>query len=228
MFAPVLRAGVVYSVEVPIAKPGLYQVRTAVGDAGSRRLGSASDVVEVPDLRAGKLALSGLVVGAAEQLSRAEASQGVGAAEEETAGTLPVTADTDGTPAVRRFRPGATLGFALAVYNARTDKSSGRPDVAVQVSLYREDLLVVNLPAPSASLSRAPDQRGLAAAGFVELPATIAPGYYTLAVTATDRLAGKKDATAVQWTELEVVSPGEVPEARASAEGPQQEAPAAR
>jgi hypothetical protein len=227
MFAAVLRAGVVYSVELP-ARPGVLQVRAAVSDASSRRLGSASDVVEVPDLREGKLALSGIVMSAADQEPRPAAGAEAAGLAPDTAGTLAVSADTDGTPAVRRFRPGAKLEFALAVYNARTDPNSGQPDVAIQVSVYREDALVTGVPASTTNVSRTADQRSLAAAGYIQLPSAMEPGYYTLAVTASDRVARKKDATAVQWMAFEVASPNEAPEARASAEVAWQQASAAR
>jgi hypothetical protein len=206
LFAQVLRAGLVFSVDLPLTKPGVFQVRAAVSDTASRRMGSASDVVEVPDLGEGRLALSGIVMSAVEQTRPAQEGEDA-VATAESKGTLSVSGDSDGTPAVRRFRPGAQVAYALGVYNARPDPSSGQPNVEVQASLYRDDMIVAALPAVPAKVSGVGDPRRLATAGVVRLAPTMEPGYYTLAVTVTDRLARKKDAMAVQWTDFEVAAP---------------------
>ncbi len=44
------REGMVYDLNVPVRKPGAYQLRVAVRDAATERTGSASQYVEVPDL----------------------------------------------------------------------------------------------------------------------------------------------------------------------------------
>ena len=52
----------VYSVHVPVKKPGAYQVRVVLRDATSELFGSASQFIEVPDIGKGHLALSGIVL----------------------------------------------------------------------------------------------------------------------------------------------------------------------
>src|SRR5205807_926340 len=47
----VQRDGLVYYVTVPIKKPGAYQLRMSLRDSSSERIGSASQFVEVPDLK---------------------------------------------------------------------------------------------------------------------------------------------------------------------------------
>ena len=44
-----IASGLVYSIDISISKPGAYQLRAAVGDAGSDLLGSATTFVQVPD-----------------------------------------------------------------------------------------------------------------------------------------------------------------------------------
>ena len=56
-----LRDGLVYYVTVPIKKPGAYQLRISLRDSSTERIGSASQFVEVPDLKKNRLAVSGLV-----------------------------------------------------------------------------------------------------------------------------------------------------------------------
>jgi len=49
-YKQVLKNGLVYSVHVQVKKPGAYQVRVVLRDAGSELLGSASQFIVVPDV----------------------------------------------------------------------------------------------------------------------------------------------------------------------------------
>src|SRR5437773_5113675 len=62
LYKRVLRDGLVYYLTVPIKKPGAYQLRMSLRDSSSERIGSASQFVEVPDLKKNRLALSGIVL----------------------------------------------------------------------------------------------------------------------------------------------------------------------
>ena len=53
-------AGLLYNLVVPAKKPGAYQLRIAVRDTASERTGSASQYVEVPDVKKGQLVSSDL------------------------------------------------------------------------------------------------------------------------------------------------------------------------
>src|SRR5207244_10499009 len=57
-----LRDGFVYYLTVPVKKPGAYQLRTALRDENTERVGSASQYIEVTDVKTNLLALSGLVL----------------------------------------------------------------------------------------------------------------------------------------------------------------------
>ncbi len=57
-----LQTGLIYVLNVPIKKPGAYQLRVAVRDAATEHVGSASQFIEVPNLEKNRLALSGIVV----------------------------------------------------------------------------------------------------------------------------------------------------------------------
>src|ERR1041384_198826 len=56
-----LRDGVVYSFDIPVKARGAIQFRVAVRDQDTGRIGSAGKVLGVPNLRSGRLALSGIV-----------------------------------------------------------------------------------------------------------------------------------------------------------------------
>src|SRR4029078_357498 len=52
----VLRDGFIYEFDVPIKQPGAYQLRIAVRDSTSGRVGAAGQFVEVPELSKHRLA----------------------------------------------------------------------------------------------------------------------------------------------------------------------------
>ena len=56
------REGVLYGMSLKVSQPGAYQLRVAVRDAATGRIGSASQYVEVPTVGKDKLALSSLVI----------------------------------------------------------------------------------------------------------------------------------------------------------------------
>ncbi|HEX7958244.1 MAG TPA: VWA domain-containing protein, partial [Pyrinomonadaceae bacterium] len=70
-----LADGFVYVMKFPVKKPGAYQLRVAVRDAATERLGSAHQFIEVPDLKKGRLALSGLFLAAGPDPSKPGAPQ---------------------------------------------------------------------------------------------------------------------------------------------------------
>src|SRR5260370_31779061 len=57
-----MRYGVVYIVTLLMKKPGAYQLRDALRDKDSERIGSASQFVDVPDIKKNRLALSSFIV----------------------------------------------------------------------------------------------------------------------------------------------------------------------
>lgn len=57
-----LAEGLVQQLELPLRRGGAYQLRAAVRDRQSERIGSSSEFLEVPDLKHGGLALSGIVL----------------------------------------------------------------------------------------------------------------------------------------------------------------------
>ena len=62
LYPEILKSGFVYALEVPIKKPGAYQLRAVLRDTATQRLGSAMQFVNVPDFKNGRLTLSGIVL----------------------------------------------------------------------------------------------------------------------------------------------------------------------
>ena len=178
-FEATLRGGLVYSFEMPVARPGGYQVRAAVLDTASGRLGSASQFVEVPKLKKGRLVLSGIAMSG-------EGSDGI--------------ADPGTTATVRRFRAGAMVVYACFAYNAGSR-------LEVRPTVYRDTVPVYEpaaLPLDGAS-QRDPDR--LAVIGRLHLPPELEPGAYSLEVAVTESKASGKGRSARQWIEFEIVAP---------------------
>jgi VWFA-related protein len=61
-FAEAMRVGLTYPLTIPAQHAGVYDVRVAVRDTASGKLGSARGFVEVPDLLNGRLAVSGVLL----------------------------------------------------------------------------------------------------------------------------------------------------------------------
>src|SRR5258706_105070 len=61
-YVNLLHYGLNYNLLVPIKKPGPYQLRAAVRDAATERIGSAYQFIEVTELKKGRLALSGIAL----------------------------------------------------------------------------------------------------------------------------------------------------------------------
>jgi VWFA-related protein len=177
-------AGVFYSVDLPVKRPGAYQFRVIVRDVGSDRLGSASQFVDVPDLKKSRLALSGIVVRGTGEGSAA-----------------PLAAET----LVGRVRAGTNVEYVFQVLNARRHAATKRTQLTVGARLWRgRELLYDGPPAP---LSVEPaDPARVAAGGRLSLSSRLPAGDYALEVTVTDALAGRGKNVATQWTDLEVVA----------------------
>jgi VWFA-related protein len=188
------KEGMVYDLNVPVMKPGAYQLRIAVRDSATERTGSASQYVEVPDLSKKRLTLSGLVVASP--------------APQTAAATVTPAALTDqqAGPATRRFRRGALLDYGFVIYNAKLDRATGRPSLTIQARIFREGQQVyAGQPQPFDPAQQSGLER-IEAAGRLQLGAALEPGEYVLQLVVTDALAGKSNAVATQWIDFELVN----------------------
>jgi VWFA-related protein len=190
----VMENGLIYQMAVPLKKPGAYQLRVAVRDAATGKVGSASQFIEVPDLKKKRLALSSIILSSSRP--------------EKAAAQPPAAADNYSAlrdVAVRRFRQGERVDFVYHIYNAKPDKATGRPQLQTQMRLFRDGRPVYEAPprpydpGPQADLNR------LAAGSRIMLGSDLPPGEYVLQVAVTDALADRKHAVAAQWVEFEIV-----------------------
>jgi hypothetical protein len=184
------RSGHFLTFSIPARKPGAYQVRVAVRDSVSGRMGSAHQIVRVPDLSKKRLAMSGIVLGTA------------GAGE------------SDSSSALRRFTTGASLSYLYAVYNPRVQPGAGGANLDMELRLTRDDTLVFSAPAaveavPLDVVEAAGHRTDLPAfmfTGAFRLSDELPPGTYALQISTTDRARRPDDENriATQWTDFEV------------------------
>jgi hypothetical protein len=174
-----LRDGIDYTQVFPVKRAGHYQVRAAIRDAASDRVGSDFEPVDVPNLKKGRLELSALALGGR--------------------GGVTVT-DT----AVRRFRRGEEVLYGFDVYNARLDAAAKAPRLQIAIRLYREGEPVYTGEARPLELPPQPDWRRVRAGGALALGAEMRPGSYVLEVTVTDPLSKKKPSFATRWVDFDV------------------------
>ena len=195
-YEKVLRSGFDYIVNVSIAKPGAYQLRMAVRDASTEKVGSASQFIEVPDLSGGRLALSGLVLSGKDLPEPAQAA----------AVTLDAKYDDpQSSPAVRRLKRGTELFYNFAVYNARAEKGGAKPRLTLQARLFRDGREVYAGRQMPVAVGAQADPRHVLAGGRMSLGPQAVLGEYVLQVVVTDAPAGERPRTATQWIDFEIV-----------------------
>jgi VWFA-related protein len=175
--------GLVYQMDVPAKKPGAYQVRVAVKDAGSAKLGSAAQFVDVPALGTNKLALSGITL---------STESSTDSPQREATATAAAVANL----AMRRFRSSSNLFYGYVVYVGRAKKTSEVPTFLSEVRLFRDGAVVYDGGAKPIDNTGQNDLERISAAGGLRL-ISLAPGAYVLQVTVKDQSGNRANATQV-------------------------------
>ena len=166
-----------YPIKLP---PGLHQVRVAVRDDKSSRVGSAHAWIEIPDLAKKQLTMSSLLLGERFQATVTNVSK--------SEGDGPVALS-----ASHRFGRDSTLRFLLFVYNTSLSPRDKLPDTAVQVQVVRDDQPVITTALRKISTDAVTDLMRLPYAAEIPLN-SLPPGRYLLMVSVIDRLS-KQSAT---------------------------------
>ncbi|HEY6243585.1 MAG TPA: VWA domain-containing protein [Pyrinomonadaceae bacterium] len=201
-FARALNNGFTYSLSIPIKKAGAYQLRTALRDQSSSRVGSATQFIQVPDIKKNKLQLSGLLI---KGLTMEAYLKGAGLQPENDQNQSTVDPDAlpNSSPAVRQFKTGMALVYALAIYNAQIEKATGKPNLKIQVRVFKNgQQLFAGKEMPYDS-SGQKDFKRLDAGGGISLGTSMSPGEYVLQIIVTD-MAKDKPQVASQWMDFEI------------------------
>lgn len=201
VYERVLKDGFTYHLTVPIKKAGAYQMRAALRDTSSERIGAASQFIEVPDLKKNRLVVSGILV---RGTTLAMFSQRVSSAGNEAIdGKEEERAPAGAGVAVRRFERGQVMEYGFEIYNAQLD-ANGKPNVRTQVRLFRNGQEIFSGEVKPLDTTNQPDLKRLVGGGAMQLGMEMEPGEYVLQVIATDPLAKERYRTATQWIDFEI------------------------
>lgn len=182
-----MRDGIAYALDVPIKKPGAYQMRLAVRDESSKRLGSATQFIEVPDIRKNHIALSGISMNGEYERGGKNA------------------ANVQASPALRHMQRGMVLNYGYAIYNPKLDPSN-RTQLNTQVKLYHDGQEVFTGKESRLTEQQNSKTKRVFAGGSIDLGANLKPGEYVLQVIVNDMLAKEKNRLATQWLNFEIVN----------------------
>jgi hypothetical protein len=205
------REGLVYYVTVPIKKPGAYQLRISLRDTVTQRIGSASQFVEVPDLKKNHLAVSGIVLRGEQPGERttdgASATPAVSAAPGADAADQNVAdqRNPEASPAVRHFSHGMLLDYLFMIYNAKLEKFTNKPQLTSQLRLFRDGQPVFTGKEIALNFTGVADLKRLVSGGAIKLGNDLAPGEYVLKIIVKDLAADEKHRSVTQWMDFEIV-----------------------
>jgi VWFA-related protein len=179
--------GLAVEIDVPVPKPGGYQLRSAVREPGSGQSGSATEFVQIPDFNR-RLALSSVLLldrdaGRAAALARAGAMAA-------------------GGPAIRVFASGAVLDYDCTVSGFQIDAQTRKPKLDVTVYLFRGPEQIYTGQPVALALASGNSTALVHAAGEIKLPATLPPGGYALELVVNDRLEKSKPQHAEQFVDF--------------------------
>jgi VWFA-related protein len=179
-YEQIARDGIGIGFDMPAKRPGAYQVRVAVRDKASSKIGTAGQYMAVPDLKKQQqLAVSGIVLGT-------------------------VNADkTVGRTGIRSFLAGSDLYYAYNLYNA-IDESGNQRDLVMDVMLFREGKLVQTIPDVPIVATDQSDRTRVFVGNTLRLDPALEPGHYHLQVLVRNRNVKQKGPAVAQWADFAI------------------------
>lgn len=162
-------------------RPGLYQVRVAVRERGTGRTGSAMEWIEVPSLAPATFSMSSLFLGERPTEKAKPANE-----------PHPLRVDVD-----HRFTRGSVLRYQTYVYNAA--RTAGGPNVWIDVQVLRGSQRVMFVAPNKIPPDVATDLWRLPYWSEIDLN-QLAPGQYTLQVSARDKISGTNSSQRIMFT----------------------------
>lgn len=194
-YKKIVADGFVYHFVFPVKKPGAYQYRVAIRDVQDGKVGSASQFIEVPNLKKDRLTASSIVL---ENLTadqwRKISDPGGGR----------VLSNPMADTALRRVKVGSVLRYGFEIYNAKLNQAK-QPGLRTRIRVFRDGKLVLDGKQTPFDLHGQTDMQHLRAAGAVAIGNKMLPGDYILQIIVTDTLAKAKQQIATQFVQFEIV-----------------------
>jgi len=199
-YKTIMEKGFLYTINVPVKKPGAYQLRSAVRDSATEKIGSATQFIEVPDISKGRLTLSGILMRASHSAASPSESEEAKLAQQREADI-----ESDGTPALRMFHPGKRVDYAVQILNAQENQATKRAQLESQLYLLRDgQQIYAGKPKPFQPEKPA-EGNSVTSAGQLQLGSNMVPGEYAMQIVITDKLAREKYRTVAQSIDFEIV-----------------------
>jgi len=192
----VLQNGLDYSTDIPIKKSGFYNFRLAVRDNNSKRLGSAGDFVEIPDLKKNNFYMAGLATTTIANDGKPLLPKNRPA----DAAFAPVF--TASIASIRQYQAGGILAYTYNIYNAKIDNTSKNPSLTKQIRLYKNGKLIVEGKEMPTNIQTQSDLSRIQDNGSIRLDPDVQAGEYILQIVVKDTIANK---TVSQWIDFEIV-----------------------
>jgi VWFA-related protein len=198
-FANIVKNGFVYDFVFPIKKPGAYQLRIAISDPGSGKVGSANQFVEVPDLKKDRMVMSGVLL---ENISLESWNKRQKMTPEELSA---LDENSAGDTSLRQFKRGSVLNYGLMVFNPKLDEAK-KADLSLQIRVFRD-----GKPFFEGQVQKVPgdwqeDLQKVRVGATLNLGGRMEPGDYVLQIVVTDNLAkNEKRKVVSQFVQFEIV-----------------------
>src|SRR5271166_458673 len=176
LFSMAVKQLSIYQKALPL-RPGLYRLDIVVKDVNSGNVGAVNTRLAVPRYDDEKLEASSLII--ADQIEHVPAKQiGTG---QFVLGSSKVRPKLDAN-----FTTAEKMGIYLQIYNLKPDEKTHKSDASFVYTVKKGEQQVMQFKETSAEMKQTGDQVTIERL----LPlATLAPGKYTLEVSATDKLA---------------------------------------
>ena len=172
-----MREGVFYGYDLPIKQPGAFQLRVALRDTASQRIGASGQFVHVPNLTNGELAISGIAVQADSD-------------------------DQQSNVVMKRFHQGTSLAFGYTIYNATLDKTKRVPKLKTTTLVFRDGVKIYSSDPALVEATGQADLKRIFTGARLQLGPALTPGEYALQIVVEDQIS--KGST-MQWTQFEVI-----------------------
>lgn len=192
-YEQISKEGFVYNFLFPIKKAGAYQMRVAIRDSETSKVGSASQFIEVPDIKKQRAMLSGILLEnfTAEEWKKYES----GSTERMT--------DPQTDTSLRRFKRGTVLRYGVDVYNAKLDATQ-KTNLLTQIRVFRDGKMILDGKPKPLDASQQKNPSRINFLGALNLGGAMQSGDYVLQIIVTDALAKEKNKIATQWVQFEV------------------------
>ena len=176
-----LRSGLGYTGQLELV-PGSYQLRVAVREAETGKLGTLSRYLEVPDMSKKHFTMSSVFLHAVDPAAGAKAQPAA-------------------LTALRQISRKNDLRYSVVVYNAKLDKD--KPQLSTRLIISRADKIIFQGSVQAVDL-RGADASQAIKVGQIGL-SKLSTGHYLLTLEVTDTLADKKNQTLSRSIDFDII-----------------------